>query len=364
MERCPWRPRPRVVASLLALAGALLCLVGPTLPAVAQDGRVLQVWPDRTVGVTSGLLEGSAEHDAAQVLPFGVCCESSSGSVQARTYLHFPLDVFPPGTEILQATLHVYVDAGSSSGEATFGAYRVLESWEEESGGGDPATWPALLTSPIAVETVRLDVVAPALPASTPTATPVLTLSPPSTPAATSTPEATLPTPTPPTSPLLTPTSFTSPLPTPTTRPTTRPTPSPPASTPSAPTPSPPADGPVVTLGQAAGTWLEWDVTALMRAWMAGEVADYGLALASVPSPDADPETAGDLLVARWLATDDPETKPYLIAEFTVHPVTPTPTATPAPILPHAGDAVGWGGAGVLLVGAALLMLGLAVRRR
>jgi len=99
-----------------------------------------------------------------------------------------------------------------------------------------------------------------------------------------------------------------------------------------------------------------------MRACLAGEVSDDGLALAPAPDPNADPETAGDLLVARWLAADDPATRPYLIAEFRVHPVTPTPTSTPVPVLPSAGGSVGWGAVGLLLIGAALLILGLMVR--
>ena len=113
-------------------------------------------------------------------------------------------------------------------------------------------------------------------------------------------------------------------------------------------------------LGQVEGTWLTWDVTALMRSWLAKEVPDYGLALAPAPAPDADLETAGDLLVARWLTAKDIKTKPYLIVEIEVHPVTPTPI----PILPPAGGTVGWRAVGVLSIGAALMVLGLAVRRR
>jgi len=100
----------------------------------------------------------------------------------------------------------------------------------------------------------------------------------------------------------------------------------------------------------------------LMRAWQAGEVPNHGLALAPAPDPDADPETTGDLLVARWLPADDPGTRPYLVVEFEVHPVTPTPT--PVPILPPAGGPVRWWGAGLLLVGVVFLALGLAARRR
>ena len=539
---------------MLGLAGVLLCLAWPAFPAGAQDSRILQVWPDRGIGVASGLLEGATAHAETQVLPFGVCRTSSGDVVRARTYLRFPLDVFPPGTEILRTTLYVYTDGGSNVGEAAFGAYRVLEPWEEDGWSDDPATWPILLAVPIASTVASFDVVTPTPPPPTPvpttaltvTATPTLTatetsalfskpaghglvqvaaattvtvtLDPldsevtvgatttvdirienvtdlysadvcltfdsdllevvdaePSTedvveiqagtflgldamvednivyqgqddgeiyfyqttgdgpvsgsgvlasitfrgkevgsselgcdgdyvdledydggaitaeledgsvtvtseesatqtpgPSPTSTPTSTPgPSPTPTSTstpgPSPTPTSLTSPLVTPTPGPTSTPTPRPPTSTPgptptspASPSPTPtslPSSAPVVSLRQGAGTWLVWDVTALMRAWQAREIHNYGLALAPAPDPDADPETTGDLLVARWLAADDHDTRPYLIVEFDVHPV------TPEPVLPPAGSPAGWGGAGVLLIGAALLILGLAMRR-
>jgi len=427
----------RAAASLLALSGLVLCLVGPALPAGAQQDRVLQVWPDRSVGVTSGLLEGATAHTVQQVFPLGTFRTSTGAVVQGRTYLHFPLDVFPPGTEIVRATLHMYADTGSRAGEATFGLYRVLDPWVQEEWGGDPAAWPALLTSPIAVTEARFDSMTPAAslpvpapvdvlpPTPTPTVTPADTPTPTTapastatpTPTATSTPTATAtatltltatPTPiltvsptltvtltpsdteshlpggpglaapaaaprrrvllrylwpwnkddltsTPPTSPLATPTK---------TSPATSPTASPPpTSVPTPPTPLPPSSTPVVTLGEVAETWLTWDVTALTRAWLAGEAPDQGIALASAPDPNADPDEAGDLLIARWLAIEDPETLPYLIVEIKVYPVTPTPTATPAPMLPPAGGTARWRAAGLLFVGAALLALGLAARR-
>ena len=488
-----------------AFLGMIVLALG-VMGLVSPSPRSLQLWPDHTVGVTSGLLEGMPAHADSQVLPFGVHRFSADDVVRARTYLNFPLDVFPPGTEIVRATLHVYVDSASDAGEALFGAYRVLEPWEEEGWGEDPTTWPALLTVPIAATTARFDALTPAdtsRPFSKPaghgllqTATVTVTIDPPSVnvaPGATTevdiyienvtglysadvfltfdpdflevvdadpttpddveiqpgdflnpdfvednvvfqgdgeiyfaiyqdgpasgsgvlatitfragedvgtsdidlddvflgdynddpivagihiqdgsvtvvdpTPTAT-PTPVPTSAsisiPGVTPTSPTSPLPTP--PPFTSPTPTVPSPTSPLPTPtstsSLPLAVPAVALQQGAATWLTWDVTALMRAWQAGEATNHGLALAPAPDPDADPETTGDLLVAHWLPADDPSTRPYLIVEFEVHPVTPTPT--PVPILPPAGGTVGWWGAGLLLVGVVLFVLGLAVRR-
>jgi hypothetical protein len=297
-------------------------------------------------------------HSDAQMLAFGVWRASAGDVVRARTYLSLPLDVFPPGTEVLRATLHVYVDNGTGAGEGTFGAYRVLDPWQEDGWGDDEATWPALSTSPIAVTEARLGTPTPTLSTPTPTPTPTsattsrsakvshLALADSNTPSATS-PASPLDTPTPPTSTPRTPTPRT-------------PTPSTP--TPLTPTPSAPSSASGVVLEQVAETWLTWDVTALLRAWLAGEVPDYGLALASAPHADADPETAGDLIVAHWLTAEGVNTKPYIIAEFKVHPVTPTPT--PVAILPPAGSHSGWGVMGLLLAGVAMLILGLAVRRR
>jgi hypothetical protein len=337
-----------------ALVGmaALLCflldgIAEPTSSVGAQSFRSLQVWPDRSVGVACGLLGVATAHATAQVLPLGACRTVEGDAVHARTYLHFPLDVFPPGTEILRATLYMYVDSGSDTGEATFGIYRALESWEgaDDDWEADPMSWPALLNLPLAATTVRFDVLTPTLPVTvatvTPSPTPELTLTPTATPTLTTTP---------------TPTPLTSPLLTPTPEPTLIPTPS----------PAPPA--PVVPLGQVTGTWLVWDVTALMRAWLDGEVPNDGLALASAPDPAADPETVDNLLVARWLAAADSNTRPHIIAEFEVHPVTPTPPPsplpTPAPILPPAGNPMGWEAGGILFAGLALLVLGLMVWRK
>jgi hypothetical protein len=479
-----------------------------------SSSRSLQLWPDRSVGVTTVLLEDMSGHADSQVFPWGIHRTAEGEIMRARTYLHFPLDTFPPGTDILRATLHVYVDTVSDAGEATFGAYRVLEQWEERNWDADPASWPTLLTTPIAVTEARFDVMTPTLPlvSPAPTDTPIVTPSPTSTPVVTPTPTLTAtesaasfsrppghglvqdvtvavvlsdaevslgfttvvsihienvinlcdaevnltfdptllevvdaapdaegvqiqagdffspdlsvrnivypdygeiyfavfqlgsnepisgsgvlatitfqgkavgissiefedvsledcdgefivagtrdgsivvsgegtPAPTVTPTPGATPTAPVSPLPTP---------------TPSPPPPRLPGELPV-SLQPGEGTWLTWNVTALMRAWFAGEVSNHGLALASAPNPDADLEEAGDLLVARWLAAADLNTRPYLIVEFDVHPVTPTPTATPVPILPPAGGTVGWGAVGLLFVGTALLALGLTMRRK
>ncbi|HET91752.1 MAG TPA: DNRLRE domain-containing protein, partial [Chloroflexi bacterium] len=259
---------------------------------------------------------------------------------RARTYLHFPLDVFPPGTEIVRVTLHAYVDGSSNLGETKLGVYRVLESWQEDGWESDPATWPALLTSPIAVTTVRLTVITPTVPVTIPTSTPVPT----PTPTVTSTP---------------TPTVGASP---------------PATTTPSSPLPTPTQSrplGPAIPLQQTAKMWISWDVTVLVRAWLEGESPDDGLALASAPDPNASPEVAGNLLVARWLEVGDFNTRPYLIAEYILQPVTPTPTQpasplaspTAVPVLPPAGSAARDEFWGLVLLGVLLLLVGLSQLR-
>jgi len=331
----------------------------PTATASIQS-RVLQLWPDRSVGVTSGLLEGAASHADTQVLPFG---DLEGKTVRARTYLHFPLDVFPLGTEIKQATLYVYVDSASGLGKATFGAYRVLKPWDETGWNGEPTAWPALLPSPIAITEASFEAKEARLPAPSVPRLALIVAQ-----------DSPLPTPTPPSSVLPTSTSPTSTA-TPTSKtasaPTSTRTPGPtssPASTPTTsplpPTPVTYPPGTVVELEPTEGRWLMWDVTALMRAWLADEVPDHGLALAAASDSGAGLEAATDLLLARWLTADDPNTMPYVVADIVIHPVTPTPTPTSVPILPIAGSSGGWSGTVILLAGAALLVLGLALAVR
>ncbi|MCP4543685.1 MAG: hypothetical protein GY832_41760 [Chloroflexi bacterium] len=337
----------RAVVFLMGLGVTLICLVlipmliGPMSPAGAQDFQNLQVWPDHSIGVTSGLLGEASTHVSTEVFPLGSYHTPEDNVAYARTYLRFPLDVFPPGTEILHATLYVYVDGSSSEGEANLGVYRTLDLWEDIDTvwSSDPNDWPSLLTSPLAVAPVRIGVITPTsaisavVPTSTPSPLPTATLAP----TATSTP-----------------TTFGSPLPTPTSMPT--PTPSPPIQT---------FPMSVVPLGQVPGTWITWDVTVLIRAWLEGEISNDGLAIASAPDPNAGAEMIDDLLVVRWLTTADPDTRPHIIAEFEVRPVTPTPppsplaTPTSVPVLPPAGSSVGGWSVGLLFAGIMFLILGL-----
>lgn len=338
-----------VLACVLAVLGTLLCIGEAKPPAGAQGARSLQVWPEQSMGTVSGLLESSTRYDDAPVNPLGTYRSPSGDVVYARSYFQFPLDVFPPGTEIVRATLHVYVDTASEAGEMALGAYRVVEPWTATSLGGDPADWPALLDSPIAVTTARIEVLTPTI-TITPAAL-TATVAPTAPPTATPTPESRL-TLTPPTSPLATPP--TSPLPTPTPISTVTPT----------------ASASTVQLTRAVETWITLDVTALMRAWLVGEVANDGLVVASVPVIGVSPDMIGGVLVARWLNTQDTDTLPYIIAEYEVHPVTPTlpasplstPPSEPALVLPPAGSSGSWKGLGLVLIGASLLLLGLARR--
>jgi hypothetical protein len=320
--------------------------------------RVLQVWPDRSVGVTSGLLEGATSHVDTQVLPFGVFSPSGGEVVEARTYLHFPIGVFPLGTQVKRATLYTYVDSVSNLGEAAFGAYRVLDSWDTTGWDGDPANWPALLSSPIAITEAGFAAGEAGLPAvSVPKLAMVLS---PDSPLPT--PASVLPTPKPSTTPSVTPSpeptstaASSSPTLTPDVTPLPTSTSTPKATTSPSSTSTPPIYAPTFELEPMEGRWLMWDVTALLRAWVAKEVPDHGLALAAVVEPDS--ESADGLILARLFSVDDPNTMSHIIADIEIHPVTPTPV----PILPIAGGSNTGSGIGVVIVGAALLILGLAL---
>jgi hypothetical protein len=312
------------------------------------------------MGIASELLEGTESHANAQVFPFGVLNLSSGEVVEARTYLHFPAGVFPLGTQVKQATLYVYVDSTSDLEGAAFGVYRVLEPWEAIDWDGDPDTWPVLLSSPIAITEVDFAeeslLPAPAVPKlamilsqESPLATPTSPSSGLPTPAVTRTAD---------------PTATSTPKPTLDTSPgAATPSPDPTATTASdTPTPRPtsrPGGASTFELESMEGRWIMWDVTALLRAWVAKEVPDDGLALAAVAAPGSD--SIDNLILARLFAVDDPNTMPHIIADIEIHPVTPTPLPTSAPILPIAGDSGGGMGMGVMIIGMALLLLGLVL---
>ncbi len=301
-----------------------------------------QVWPDRRIGVTTMPLGGTRGSVSTEVLPFGAVRREDGTPVYARTYLHFPLDVFPPGTEIRRAVLYVQVDSSSGSGETEIGVYRVTAPWEGNPAdwNADPDTWPSILSSAIAIQMARFDVVTPTTPLETlvPTATPL----PEETPTPTVTPFPWL-TETPPISPLQTPTG----------------------------TPPPSSGSGPISMARTASTWLMWDITTLMWGWLAGEVPNEGLALASAPDPAIEAiqqAVEAPLLLARQFSAEDVNTLPFIIVEYEVLPVTPTlppsPVDTPGlpsePILPSAGRPSSREGLGLVMiaVGGLLLLLG------
>ena len=98
---------------------------------------------------------------------------------------------------------------------------------------------------------------------------------------------------------------------------------------------------------------------ALMQDWMEGGTPNEGLALAPAPEPNAGPDQAGDLIVARQYTASDLNTLPHLIVQYDLYPVTPTSV----PEMPPAGQVGGSKTFGVLLIGVALLALGLILRR-
>jgi hypothetical protein len=323
-------------------------------PVAPFEARTMQLWPDRSVGVSSDQMEGLTSYVDTQVLPFGHFDLSGGEFVESRTYLHFPINAFPLGTDVKRATLHVYVDSGLGDGAEGFGVYRVLEPWAETRWSEAPSSWPALLSSPVAITEVSLGAEA-----SRPGSRATLKLA---------RVMGDSPLPTPGLSVLPTPSLTFTPAPQPTADATQTPTPQPestamPTATPgSAPPPS------MFALEETPGRWIVWDVTALVRGWVLEEADDYGLAVALAPDPDAGPGEMGNLILARLLSAEDVNTEPYIVANVEIYPVTPTPTPTPIPILPPAGSRTpaGWGGIGVSLLGALMLMtgLGLALRRR
>lgn len=266
------RLRLCLVVIVLAVGGGLFCFLCSRQDVAAQTSRAFQVWPDQSIGIASGSLRGtiSTTHDG--VLPSGVATVPTGGVVRGRTYLVFSMDFFPAGTDILRATLHYHVDSISRPGRALAGVYRVLDPWGATGWSENPETWPELLDTPQDVVSIEFDAVESAHWQS-----PLATATSPSSPLSTPIGSATH-TPTP--GVVQTPTIPSSPLSTPTRTPT--PTPS------SSPVPTPyftPASP--VQLVAVEGDWITWDVTALMRSWLSGEVPNYGLAIGAAPHPDS-----------------------------------------------------------------------------
>jgi hypothetical protein len=267
---------------------------------------------------------------------FGVSEMPGGGAVQARTYFHFPMSVFPPGTDILQATLSVYADSVTSEGKGVFGLYRAVADWTEQNGGADPQDWPALLPAAISLTEVSFDLLSRDVQRSSQgpgdgqaAGADVVNGEPASSRAGgllllqAQQPTAIL-----------------------------------------AATPLPSSTAPI-TLSEIAGAWVTWDATALLRAWYRNDVPNQGLAIAAGPVADADPQEGGNVVAARWLTANDRRTQPHLVVHVEVRPVTPTPS--PIFCLPAAGPLVapgGWSALLPLLVGAVLLLVGLAARRR
>ena len=334
---------------VLAVSGSVFCFVCSRQGVAAQISRSFQVWPDRSIGIASGSLLGIISATDGGVLPSGVAAVSTGGVVRGRTYLVFSTDVFPAGTDIQRATLHFYVDSISRPGRALAGVYRVLEPWGATGWSENPATWPELLDTPQDVVSIEFDAVEGVRGLS-----PLSTATSPSSPLPTSTGLATH-TPTP--GAVQTPTTPSSPLPTPTRSPT--PTPS------SSPVPTPdftPASP--VQLVAVEGDWFTWDVTALTRSWLSGEVPNYGLAIGTAPDSDSGIDEAGNMLVARSMTAGDTTTRPYIVVEAEIRPVTPTPTGRP--VLPPAGSEASSTQlvvVAVILLGIALLVTAVAVRR-
>lgn len=261
-----------------------------------RDLRTYQLWPERSQGLISGslrLTKESLSADQRPILPFGTAASESGEALRAIALLRFPLELLPPGSDILQAMLHVYVDGASRPAKAAFGVYRVLEDWP----GGSPerpiSMWPALLPKPIALaeietrflsgpESDRLQITPLVGVLETPSLQPAQA----QLGATTSVSD-----------------NITHSLP--------------------------------ITLTPIAGQWVNWDVTALARAWRTKQVPNYGLALGPAPHPDADPNTAGNLLVAYAFSKEERATQPYLVLQVEVLPVTPTPVVPV--LLPPAG---------------------------
>ncbi len=77
--------------------------------------------------------------------------------------------------------------------------------------------------------------------------------------------------------------------------------------------------------------WVQWDVTALVTAWLEGAVPNHGVLIAAVPVPDAPPDQSGNWAVAaHGRMITDTALAPRLALRYALAP-TPTPTFTSTP---------------------------------
>jgi len=110
---------------------------GP-LRAGAASVQTLVLQPDGANGTDTFLLDVPLWWNFGTNASLLVGRNASAGSI-ARSLLRFDLSALPPGASIVNASLELYSDVGSSG---TIDAYRVAGSWTE--GTGDRA-WPGLI---------------------------------------------------------------------------------------------------------------------------------------------------------------------------------------------------------------------------
>jgi hypothetical protein len=343
------------------VAGSLLLLVGGLPPSRAATSiftvetakpRIIQIWPEVTRAVASGsVLAAAGAHDDDELFAFGAHAREVDDPLTARVYLHFPLDVFQPGTRVRRAQLFVHADYASGSGPASIGVFRVLDPWTAgEEWGAEPEAWPALLQRPIAVLKDEVSVSANVLDetaraaASSPHMLAAYIAGPQSPVAQDESPVAT---------------PNQSPLPTGTAA-AVAPTPAVATATPA----EQDLEAPVI-LAEMPTRLLRWDVTALVRGWIAGEAADRGLCLASMIDADEEYDDGSTLIMAWRGGQDSAARRPYLVAEFDV--VTVTPALAEREVLPVAGKRLGdrsWIGGLVLTVCGVVLLASCLVRLR
>lgn len=135
----------------------ILLVVGLVAAAFSAAAQSPGAVPDRSVGVLSED-PGYGERWSTTIFPFGNYTGTVSGkAIFCRTYLHFPIKVYP-GAQVLTATLSVYVDDfWPGPGSASIAVYPVLVDWTVEGVNWyDMGAWPSL-GAPAAITRVTSD---------------------------------------------------------------------------------------------------------------------------------------------------------------------------------------------------------------